>query len=93
MYNQVFLNELKGIEKENEEVKEQHVSELDQLRHKVTKFRRELEKKIISEMKSKLEGTQEHINITGNTLINENEKEAIFKNQKKPRKVKRLERA
>lgn len=62
-----------------------------QLKNKVTKFRKELKKKIISEMKFKLEGAQEHINITGKTLINENEKEAVFKNQKEIN-VKTLER-
>lgn len=43
-------------------------------------------KNINSEMKYKLKGTQEQINITGNTLIYGNEKEVIFKNQKKIRK-------
>lgn len=42
-------------------------------------------------MKFKLEGAQEHINITGKTLINENEKEAVFKNRKEIN-VKTLER-
>lgn len=61
----------------------------DKLRNKVSKFRQELEKEIISEMKSKLEGTQEHIHITGNTSTNENEKVAVLKNQKEIKKSKK----